>query len=218
MKDIYRNFKKYIIGVYVEDGSIRIVKLKFKDKYYIEIICDIYTYKFDIYIKYFEKKWEFIQIDKRILLKILFDIKKECENYKEVNMNKEFKKKKLNNGCIIQTRDGDKYILLKNASNGSNLKEDLLIDIENGMHLLLDNYDDDLRDKDYNTGLDIIKICDMAYVGDNIKKHLIDNTEYWTAEREENKEDNLHKIIKAIEIKTEELNVLFRKYNEIKNN
>lgn len=55
MKDIYRNFKKYIIGVYVEDGSIRIVKLKFKDKYYIEIICDIYTYTFDIYIKYFEK-------------------------------------------------------------------------------------------------------------------------------------------------------------------
>lgn len=85
MKDIYRHFKEYMIGAYVEDGSIQIVRLDFKNKYYVEIIYDIYTYKFDIYIKYFEKKLEFTQVDKRILLKILFDIKKECENYNEIN-------------------------------------------------------------------------------------------------------------------------------------
>ena len=35
MKDIYRHFKKYIIGVDVENNSIKIVRLDFKNKYYV---------------------------------------------------------------------------------------------------------------------------------------------------------------------------------------
>ena len=117
MKDIYRHFKKYIIGAYVEDGSIKIVRLDFKNKYYVEIICNIYTYKFDIYIKYFEKKYEFIQIDKRILLKILFDIKKECEKYKEINksymlhelkINKQYFKEVSNRKKTFEIRKNDR--------------------------------------------------------------------------------------------------------------
>lgn len=63
---------------------------------------------------------------------------------------------------------------------------------------------------------DVVKICDMNYVGYNFKKHIIDKEEYWTAVRDENKEKELDEILEEINTKTEELNGLIKIYKELK--
>lgn len=98
-------------------------------------------------------------------------------------MDNEFRKASLSNGCIVQTRDGYKYMILKDVRNGLNDYEDLLICLETGNYLLFNYYDDNLKDKNGDIDFDVVKICDMNYVGDNFKKHIIDKEEYWTAER-----------------------------------
>lgn len=131
-------------------------------------------------------------------------------------MDDEFRKDKLNNGCIVQTRDGDKYILLKAVRNVIGDYEDLLICLETGNYLLFNYYDDNLKDKNGDIDFDVVKICDMNYVGYNFEKHIIDKEEYWTAVRDENKEKELDEILEEINTKMEELNGLIKIYKELK--
>ena len=132
-------------------------------------------------------------------------------------MDNEFRKAHLSNGCIVQTRDGYKYMLLKDVWNSDyRYYEDLLINLDSGNYSQLSDYNENLKDKSGRTNNDIIKICDMSYVGDNFKKHIIDKEEYWTAERDENKEKELDEILEEINTKTEELNGLIKIYKELK--
>lgn len=131
-------------------------------------------------------------------------------------MDNKFKKGNLSNGCILGTKRGNKYIFLKNAKNGVYDNMDLLINIQTGGHLALDIYNDNLEDMDYDHDHDIIKICDMDFVGDNIRNHMIKNTDYWTAVKEKNKEEELKEIIEEIRIKTEALNEIMKRYKELK--
>ena len=76
-------------------------------------------------------------------------------------MNNEFRKDRLNNGCIVQIRDGSKFIFLKNANNEYRV-EDVFIDIEDFTWLALNEYSSNLthlKDNSY----DIVKICDFFY-------------------------------------------------------
>lgn len=130
-------------------------------------------------------------------------------------MDNEFRKENLSNGSIVQTRDGDKYILLKAVRNGLNDYEDLLICLETGNYLPLNYYDNNLKDKSYEIDYDVVKICDMNYVGYNFKKHIIDKEEYWTAVRDETQKE-LDEILEEINTKTEELNGLIKRYKELK--
>lgn len=94
------------------------------------------------------------------------------------------KKSDLKNGAIVETRNGDKFILLFNCCNDGN-KEDLFISLEDGRYLKFDDYDENLNDcsdKDY----DIMKVCQNKYVGDNIRSHILkQNEDDWTWIREE---------------------------------
>lgn len=51
------------------------------------------------------------------------------------------------------------------------------------------NYDKREKSKINATDYDVIKICNMNFVGDNIRKHIIVNTDAWTAVREETKKE-----------------------------
>ncbi|RGD73848.1 hypothetical protein [Anaerofustis stercorihominis] len=97
------------------------------------------------------------------------------------------KKQDLYNGDIVQLRDGEKYIVLKNA-NFFNTFDDVLIGLETGLNCPLNEYDDDLYIKPRGLStLDIVKVCSCEYVGYNIQKHIIgnDTEDLWTWERED---------------------------------
>ena len=113
-------------------------------------------------------------------------------------MDNEFRKYKLNNGCIVETRGGSKYMFLKDVRNGVEVYEDLFINLETGEYLSLNFYDDTLKDNDFEANDNIVKICDMPYVGDNIRYHIINDTDEWTAEREENEKEDLKEMIEEI--------------------
>ena len=97
-------------------------------------------------------------------------------------MDNEFRKENLSSGCIVQTRDGQKWIYFK-KTRFYNSKKNVFINLSNGIWTGIEEYDDDLRSFN-GSKQDILKICDMNYVGANIICHVINNTDKWTAERE----------------------------------
>lgn len=114
-------------------------------------------------------------------------------------MDNNFRKAKLSNGCIVQLRNGSKYMLLKDVYNSDyRYYEDLLISLNFDGYLQLSDYNENLKDKAGETKDDIIKICDMNFVGDNFKKHIINKEDYWTVVRDENEEEDLKETMEEI--------------------
>ena len=106
------------------------------------------------------------------------------------------KKGDLKNGDIVLTRDGVKHIVLKDTKCYVD-KKDLLVDLTSSRYLSLNDYDDNLLihgDEDF----DVMKVCSMQYVGDNIKNHIINSEDIWTWERQETKEMTLAEISEAL--------------------
>lgn len=94
------------------------------------------------------------------------------------------KKSDLKNGAIVETKDGDKQILLKNCYVYED-EVDVLISLSNGEYLDLSYYDEDLIHY-YDSCFDIMKVCQNDYVGDNIRSHVLKQDEDdWTWDREE---------------------------------
>ena len=97
---------------------------------------------------------------------------------------KDMRKRDLKNGAIVETRNGDKFILLFNCCNFGD-REDLFISLEDGEYLNFDGYSKKLKncsDENY----DIMKVCQNDYVGDNIRSHILkQNEDDWTWIREE---------------------------------
>lgn len=94
------------------------------------------------------------------------------------------RKSNLENGAIVETRNGEKFILLFNCLLFDNQK-DLLISLEDGGYVNFSNYNENLNncsDKDH----DIMKVCQNRYVGYNICSHILkQNEDNWTWIREE---------------------------------
>lgn len=131
-------------------------------------------------------------------------------------MDNEFRKENLSNGCIVQTRDGRKWIYLENVYDTyDNQKKDIFVNLKNGGYWELCRYKDNLIHY-YDKDCDIMKICNMNYVGRNIRNHIINDTDEWTAVREENKEEELDEVLEEINTKREELNGLIKIYKELK--
>lgn len=109
------------------------------------------------------------------------------------------RKSDLENGAIVEIRNGDKYILLFNCCKYGN-KEDLFISLNNGGYLNFSNYNENLNDcddKDY----DIMKVCQNAYVGNNIRSHVLKQGEDdWTWVREEETVMTISEIEKKLGI------------------
>lgn len=93
------------------------------------------------------------------------------------------KKSYLKSGAIVETRNGDKYILLLKTKSYENVKA-ILVNLANGCFLPYLGYNEDLT---HNSKLlDIMKICQHEYVGDNIRCHILKQNENdWTWIREE---------------------------------
>ena len=94
------------------------------------------------------------------------------------------KKSDLENGAIVELRNGNKYILLFNCCRYG-YKKDLFISLNNGGYLEFDDYNENLNDCS-NKKLDIMKVCQNAYVGNNIRSHILKQGEDdWNWIREE---------------------------------
>lgn len=100
-----------------------------------------------------------------------------------VERGENMKKSDLKSGAIVETREGNKYILLLNTKSYDNGKA-ILVNLENGCYLPYLGYNDDLT-KSHKLD-DIMKICQHEYVGDNICSHILkQNEDDWTWIREE---------------------------------
>lgn len=98
---------------------------------------------------------------------------------------KDMKKSDLKNGAIVETREGNKYILLLNTKLYDDEKP-ILVNLANGCYLPYLGYNEDLTHN--NKLLDIMKICQHEYVGDNIRNHILKwNENDWTWIRDEEK-------------------------------
>ena len=94
------------------------------------------------------------------------------------------KKSDLENGAIVELRNGDKYILLFNCCKYGN-KENLFISLEDGGYLKFSDYNENLNDCS-DKKFDIMKVCQHDYVGNNIRSHVLKQGEDdWTWVREE---------------------------------
>lgn len=96
------------------------------------------------------------------------------------------RKSDLDNGAIVELRNGEKFILLFNCCNFGD-REDLFISLEDGEYLNFSNYNENLNYCDDDDGdYDIMKVCQNKYVGDNIRSHILkQNENNWTWIREE---------------------------------
>lgn len=96
---------------------------------------------------------------------------------------KDIKKSDLKSGAIVETREGNKYILLLKTKSYDNEKP-ILVNLADGCYLYYLDYNEDLTHD--NKLLDIMKICQHEYVGDNIRCHILKQNENdWTWIREE---------------------------------
>lgn len=94
------------------------------------------------------------------------------------------KKQDLVTGMIVEHRNGSKGIVLKEARIfGGNLV-DLIINLDNGNFIRINYLNENLTlDNDHEW--DIMKVCDREYAGDNIRAHILEDTDVWAWEREE---------------------------------
>lgn len=96
---------------------------------------------------------------------------------------KNMKKSDLKSGAIVETRNGNKYILLLKTKYYGEI-EDLLVNLAEGTYMSYSNYDDDLTVPFQPD--DIMKVCQHEYAGDNIRRHILKQDEDdWTWIREE---------------------------------
>lgn len=79
------------------------------------------------------------------------------------------KKSDLENGMILETRKGGKYILIKDFTEKTNRTEkskDILLGIDYGCYLTLEDYDEHLCDNEYKE-FDIVKVYCLIGCGSN---------------------------------------------------
>lgn len=112
-------------------------------------------------------------------------------------MDNAFIKDELRNGCIVQLRNGEKYMYLASVKN-TREEENIFVNIKKGGWIGLSDFNYNLKNKYGNNKYDIIKLCNEDYVGDNIRYHIINDTDEWTAEREENEKEDLKEMIEEI--------------------
>lgn len=100
-----------------------------------------------------------------------------------VERGENMKKSDLKSGAIVETREGNKYILLLNTKLYDDEKP-ILVNLADGCYLYYLDYNEDLTHG--NKLLDIMKVCQHEYVGDNIRRHILKQNENdWTWIREE---------------------------------
>lgn len=111
------------------------------------------------------------------------------------------KKSDLRSGDIVETRSGNRYIVLLNARGY--MKKDILCNLNDGCYCVLDSFNEDLTNLQTKEA-DIMKVCADDYTGDNLRAFRITKenwfyTEKWTwIRREEKKKMTVAQICKEL--------------------
>jgi hypothetical protein len=77
----------------------------------------------------------------------------------------QFTKADLRTGMLVQLRNGDVCIVMFGVKEYDD-STDLIVDVNDGNKLAIDEFDDDLTDADEDTQYDIVKVIECDYVGD----------------------------------------------------
>lgn len=114
---------------------------------------------------------------------------------------KQFKKSDLKSGDIVELRNGDRYILIKNARhNQYDTPTDVFMSINKFGSMPLSWYSDSLLNSNGDKSYDIMKISDSFYIPNIFRTHPSGTLVVpdWAWEREETKEMTLEEVCKEL--------------------
>lgn len=114
---------------------------------------------------------------------------------------KQFKKSDLKSGDIVELRNGDRYILIKNARhNQYDTPTDIFMSINKFGSIPLSWYSDSLLNSNGDKSYDIMKISDSFYIPNIFRTHPSGTLVVpdWAWEREETEEMTLEEVCKEL--------------------
>ena len=153
----------------------------------------------EIRVPYTDKKLENLVIGR------FYKISSGGETMGEINLvdkkEKQFKKSDLKSGDIVELRNGDRYILIKNARhNQYDTPTDIFMSINKFSSMPLSWYSDSLLNSNGDKSYDIMKISDSFYIPNIFRTHPSGTLVVpdWAWEREETEEMTLEEVCKEL--------------------
>ena len=153
----------------------------------------------EIRVPYTDKKLENLVIGR------FYKISSGEETMGEINLvdkkEKQFKKSDLKLGDIVELRNGDRYILIKNARhNQYDTPTDIFMSINKFGSMPLSWYSDSLLNSNGDKSYDIMKISDSFYIPNIFRTHPSGTLVVpdWAWEREETEEMTLEEVCKEL--------------------
>lgn len=153
----------------------------------------------EIRVPYTDKKLENLVIGR------FYKISQGGETMGEINLvnekEKQFKKSDLKSGDIVELRNGDRYILIKNARhNQYDTPTDIFMSINKFGSMPLSWYSDSLLNSNGDKSYDIMKISDSFYIPNIFRTHPSGTLVVpdWAWEREKTEEMTLEEVCKEL--------------------
>ena len=153
----------------------------------------------EIRVPYTDKKLENLVIGR------FYKISSGGETMGEINLvdkkEKQFKKSDLKSGDIVELRNGDRYILIKNARhNQYDTPTDIFMSINKFGSMPLSWYSDSLLNSNGDKSYDIMKISDSFYIPNIFRTHPSGTLVVpdWAWEREKTEEMTLEEVCKEL--------------------
>lgn len=153
----------------------------------------------EIRVPYTDKKLENLVIGR------FCKISQGGETMGEINLvnekEKQFKKSDLKSGDIVELRNGDRYILIKNARhNQYDTPTDIFMSINKFGSMPLSWYSDSLLNSNGDKSYDIMKISDSFYIPNIFRTHPSGTLVVpdWAWEREKTEEMTLEEVCKEL--------------------
>lgn len=182
------NMKKIKVG-----DRVKIVDTKGELESYKELLGHTYT------VEAIEIEdgtgYEYASLVETIHVPYLFNCKLVNENVRQ------FEKSDLKSGDIVELRNGDRYMLIKNARhNQYDIPADIFISINKFGSMPLSWYSDSLLNLNGDKSYDIMKISNGFYIPNIFRTHpsgtlVVPN---WIWEREETEEMTLEEVCKEL--------------------
>lgn len=153
----------------------------------------------EIRVPYTDKKLENLVIGR------FYKISQGGETMGEINLvnekEKQFKKSDLKSGDIVELRNGDRYILIKNARhNQYDNPTDIFMGVNSYRCIPFSHYNDNLLNSKEGKSYDIMKMSDGFYIPNIHLAYPLDTfkTPDWVWEREETEEMTLEEVCKEL--------------------
>lgn len=182
-----KNMREIKVG-----DKIKIISAQDENFNYSDVIGNIYIVK-EIRESQIGKKYA--ELKNSIYKPYLYNC--ELVNGKE----KQFTKSDLKNGDIVELRNGDRYILIKNARhNQYDTPTDIFMSINKFGSMPLSWYSDSLLNSNGDKSYDIMKISDSFYIPNIFRTHPSGTLVVpdWAWKREETEEMTLEEVCKEL--------------------